>query len=192
VNDDGLVVGWSQSNGGYLFPTVWQTAPPDEDLALAHVPANVTTDATSPAGAVVTYPVPAPVDEDSPPAASVGCDPAPGSTFPIGTTAVTCTANDGDDSNGPVSSTLTVTVEGAAAQLEDLGSAVVGVGAGNSLTTKVQQAEIYDLSGDTAGACSTLNALVNELHAQSGKKISSAQAQALLAAVEQIKAVMGC
>src|SRR5205823_11589507 len=90
----------------------------DTDLGLTNVPSNITTNATSPQGAVVTYTPPTVVDEDSPlPTAS--CTPTSGSTFAIGTTTVTCTAIDPDDANSPVSQTFTVTVKGAAAQVND-------------------------------------------------------------------------
>jgi hypothetical protein len=80
----------------------------DTDLALSGMPANITANATSPARATVTYALPTAVDDK--PGASVSCDHAPGSTFPIGTTTVTCTATDPDDANSPVSQTFTVTV----------------------------------------------------------------------------------
>jgi hypothetical protein len=81
----------------------------DTDLALTGVPASITTDATGSSGAVVTYASPTAVDEggETP---TVGCDPASGSTFAIGTTTVTCTASDSDDANSPVQATFTVTV----------------------------------------------------------------------------------
>lgn len=82
----------------------------DNDLALTNVPANITTNATSSQGAVVTYTPPTVVDEDSP-LPPVNCTPASGSTFPIGTTKVTCTVTDSDDSNSPVSASFTVTVQ---------------------------------------------------------------------------------
>ncbi|HEX6553439.1 MAG TPA: HYR domain-containing protein [Ktedonobacteraceae bacterium] len=93
--------------------------PPDHDLALTNVPANITTNATSPQGAVVTYTAPTVVDEDSP-LPSVNCSPASGSTFAIGTTTVTCTASDSDDSNSPVSQTFTVTVNDTDLSLTNL------------------------------------------------------------------------
>ena len=84
--------------------------PPDNDLGLTNMPANITTNATSPQGATVTYTPPTVVDEDSP-LPPVNCTPASGSTFLIGTTTVTCTVTDSDDSNSPVSQTFTVTVK---------------------------------------------------------------------------------
>jgi hypothetical protein len=82
----------------------------DSDLALTNMPTNITTNATSPQGAVVTYTPPTVVDEDSP-LPSASCLPASGSTFVIGTTTVTCTVSDSDDTNSPVSASFTVTVQ---------------------------------------------------------------------------------
>jgi hypothetical protein len=81
----------------------------DTDLSLTNMPANVTTTVTSAQGAKVTYTSPTVVDEDTslPP---VSCSPASGSTFAIGSTTVTCTATDSDDTNSPVKKTFTVTV----------------------------------------------------------------------------------
>lgn len=56
-------------------------------------PSPITVDATSAAGAVVTYPTPTAIDNCGGPV-TVSCVAPSGSTFPIGTTAVTCTATD--------------------------------------------------------------------------------------------------
>jgi hypothetical protein len=82
----------------------------DSDLALVGLPANITTAATSPAGAIVVYKPPTAVDEDIPARASVFCTPKSGALFPIGTTTVTCTATDPDDSNNLVNASFTVIV----------------------------------------------------------------------------------
>ncbi len=82
--------------------------PTDNDLALTGVPANITTPATGPGGAVVTYTPPTTTDEGE--SAPVVCLPASGSSFPIGLTTVTCTATDADDTNSPVQAQFTVTV----------------------------------------------------------------------------------
>jgi hypothetical protein len=80
-------------------------------LELGAEPANITTNATSPSGAVVTYTAPPATDEaGQSPAPTVGCVPASGSTFPIGTTTVKCTATDSNDFNSPISATFTITV----------------------------------------------------------------------------------
>jgi hypothetical protein len=69
----------------------------------------ITVDMTSVVGTVVTYPKPASSDTVS--AVTVTCTPASGSTFPIGTTRVQCTAKDA--SQNSASCTFTVTVRGA-------------------------------------------------------------------------------
>jgi hypothetical protein len=89
---------------------------PDSDLALQNVPADITTQGTSPSGAVVTYTPPTASDEGGE-ASPVDCLPASGSTFAIGTTTVTCTATDSDDANSPVTATFTVDVTAAPTHL---------------------------------------------------------------------------
>jgi len=81
----------------------------DTDLGLTNMPANITTNATSSQGAIVTYTLPTVVDEDNP-LPTVSCTPASGSTFPIGTTTVTCTVSDSDDTPSTASQTFTITV----------------------------------------------------------------------------------
>ena len=71
------------------------------------LPANITTEATSPAGAVVTFSATANDNVDG--ARTVTCTPASGSTFPIATTTVNCSASDtrGNTANG----SFTITVQ---------------------------------------------------------------------------------
>lgn len=89
--------------------TVVDTTPPS-----LHMPANITVPQTSPAGAVVTFTATA--TDLVNPNPTVTCAPASGSTFPLGTTTVECTATDeiqivGDQRFSNVSKgTFTVTV----------------------------------------------------------------------------------
>lgn len=69
---------------------------------------NLTVTATSAAGAVVTYMAATAIDATSPPAINVSCTPVSGSTFAIGTTVVTCTANDQAGNEGTASFTVSV------------------------------------------------------------------------------------
>jgi hypothetical protein len=154
-------------------------------------PANITTDATGPSGATVTYPLPAVTDPDasSPPAAV--CTPPSGSVFPIGTTTVTCTATDSNDINSPASISFTITVEGAAAQLADLHQAVHGVGSGNSLASIVAIAEQQVSAGHPGQACLTLSGFIIEVKTQI-PLIPSATAAQLITDAARIQAVLGC
>ena len=85
-----------------------------------------------------------------------------------------------------------VHVSGAAEQLDDLADAVAGVGPGKSLTAKVAAIEDALADDDTAEACTTLNDFINEVNAQTGKKISTAVAASLIAQANGIRAALGC
>jgi lysophospholipase L1-like esterase len=69
------------------------TVDPDMPPALQDIPSDQVVDATSRFGAVVNFAPPTATDA-SDPNVHVICVPASGSTFPLGTTAVTCTATD--------------------------------------------------------------------------------------------------
>ena len=71
------------------------------------VPANVTVEATGPGGANGSYDTPTATDiVDG--TIQVHCDPASGSTFPVGSTTVTCTATDAHGNSASHSFTVTV------------------------------------------------------------------------------------
>ena len=96
---------------GVLPPSVtisWTSAASDTDLALTGVPGTLTVPASSKSGGIVTYTQPTATDEETPP--SVSCNHPSGSTFPIGTTTVTCSATDSDDTPSTVSASFNVTV----------------------------------------------------------------------------------
>jgi HYR domain/WD40-like Beta Propeller Repeat len=170
------------------FPSWQPIITADTTPPVITVPEPITVNAASPIGAVVTYSVTATDPDDA--VASLACLPASGSTFPIGTTTVTCTAT---DTHGNTSSaSFTVTVKGAVAQLTDLLAAVTGVGPGTSLADKITLVQSDLVANDLADACSTLTALINEVSAQSGKTIPSSQAATLIASVQQIRALLGC
>jgi uncharacterized repeat protein (TIGR03803 family) len=159
------------------------------------VPGTITANATSPAGAVVTFSVTALDNVDPNPA--ITCSPASGSTFPIGTTHVTCTATDA--SGNSADSGFDVVVLGAPQQTTSLIGLVqtfnVVQGINNSLDTKLQDAQAAIAaanSGDITSTCGYIGAFINEVQAQTGKKITASQASQLIAAATQLKAVVGC
>lgn len=179
--------GWGD-NGGSVSVTI---SPVDNDLALSGMPSDQTVNATSPSGAVVNYTSPTAVDEDLS-TVIVHCSSASGSTFPIGTTKVSCTAGDTDgDTNSPVSASFNITVLGASGQLAPLCTASHGVGPGTSLADKCAAAQAALAAGDPGDATSILNAYINELQAQRGKSIPASTANSLIAAAQQIVAVIG-
>jgi probable HAF family extracellular repeat protein len=193
VNESGQVVGWSDTAAGERHATLWQprdTAPPT-----LTVPADLAVNATSPGGALVAFSASAVDDVDG--VVPVSCLPASGSLFPIGLTTVSCTATATGDANSPVTATFTVTVNGATAQLQALLASVTGVGPGKSLANKVRQIQGDVAVNDTSDACATLAAFINEVNAQTGKKIQSgttlpSQAGSLIATASRIETVLGC
>jgi hypothetical protein len=70
------------------------------------VPAGVVAEATGPFGASVTYTASASDPDDA--VSSQSCSPASGSTFPLGTTVVNCTANDTHGNTGTAQFGVTV------------------------------------------------------------------------------------
>ncbi|HEX6553436.1 MAG TPA: HYR domain-containing protein [Ktedonobacteraceae bacterium] len=167
----------------------------DTDLGLSNVPASITTDATRPQGATVTYTPPTAVDEDSP-LPTVTCDHASGSTFAIGTTTVTCTVSDSEDTPSSVRASFTVTVKGAAAQVSDLINLVNSFGLPAdfqaSFDTQLQAVQTDLTNNNPTQACRDLTAFINHVQAQSGKGLTTSQANQLIAAAKQVQAVLGC
>lgn len=159
------------------------------------VPATITVNATSPSGAAVSYVVTATDAVDPNP--TVSCAPASGSTFPVGMTAVACTATDAFGNSATAG--FNVIVKGAPDQITALIALVqsfnIKQGIENSLDAKLQN--VFDAlnaakAGYMATACSKLGAFINEVLAQSGKALTTAQANQLIAAANQVKASLGC
>ena len=146
--------------------------------------------ATSPAGAAVTLDAQATDLVD--PAPTVVCVPPSGSVFPIGTTAVTCTATDA--SGNQDTGSFDVIVLGADDQVDDLLQDVIdgGIGPGGSMASKLEAVVDSLDSGNENSACGQLNALTNQVNAQAGKQLTQAEAAELLAAIQQIQSVLGC
>jgi YVTN family beta-propeller protein len=176
-------------NGGNTVSVITSTPATDTDLSLSP-PANISANASGPLGATVNYPLPTVTDEDT--TVTPTCTPSSGSLFPVETTTVNCSVSDNDDANSPATTSFTVTVKGAAAQLADLKSAVQLVGPGGSLVNKLIQVETFLASGDIADACGTLGALENQVQAQSGKSIPQNTATQVIIDAQRIHAVLAC
>jgi hypothetical protein len=101
------------------------------------------------------------------------------------------------DTAGPYTPDAQVTILVAVpvnvdALFDALHAAVTGVGPGHSLADKVALAKSYFDAGDTADACGTLNGFINEVKAQTGKKITPAQAADFIAQAQAIEALLSC
>jgi hypothetical protein len=158
--------------------------------------ADRTVDATSPAGATVTYAVSA--TDGANPSPSATCAPASGNVFPIGVTSVACTATDhvGNAANG----SFTVTVRGAKEQLVRLIEKVVNA---SSLSPTVKTQMIGKLQSLVSGfdptnakqkqaVCVALATFKTAVQALSGRGIPTVVASEWIADANRIRAVLGC
>ena len=92
----------------------------DKTPPVLNLPSNITVEATSTAGATVTYSATATDAVDTNP--NVVCTPTSGSTFALGTTTVNCTATDAN--NNQSSGSFTVTVQDTTAPVLSLPSTI--------------------------------------------------------------------
>ena len=154
-------------------------------------PSLVTADATSPAGASVTFSARATDNAGTP---SFGCTPPSGSSFPIGDTTVTCTATDA--AGNSTSKSFTVRVNGPAEQLNglaaDIQSSAIPPDRQGSLIVSLAAAEASFGAGNTNAGCNQLRAFENKVAAQSGKSIPADLAAELIASSDQAAGAAGC
>jgi HYR domain-containing protein/beta-propeller repeat-containing protein len=161
-------------------------APPDTTPPAISVPSDITTNATAPAGAVVTYTATASDLVDG--ALTAVCTPVSGSTFAVGTTTVSCSATDSGGNTGD--DTFSVTVLGAGEITSSLiDMAVASFQQGSALLRNV----FKSLSGgNTGAACNQLGAFLHKVEAQSGKALTVAEAAALTHSAQDARAALGC
>lgn len=152
-------------------------------------------DATGPSGAIAIFSPT--VSDNCSGAIAVSCTPASGSTFPIGSTSVSCGATDA--SSNQSSCNFTVSVTAAAGQISNLINTVqtfnLKQGISNSLDSKLQNIQTAlnaAQEGSVGSTCNQINAFINETQAQSGKALTVDQANQLITSANRIKAVIGC
>ncbi|MGH8598709.1 MAG: HYR domain-containing protein [Gammaproteobacteria bacterium] len=129
------------SASGSFVVTVQDTTPP-----VLTVPANITTPATSPAGAVVSYSVSAVDIADPNP--TINCAPASGSTFPIGTTAVACSATDQSGNSASAGFQVDVVDSVIPPTCRGVTATIVGTGGNDTLPGTPGPDVIVALGGD--------------------------------------------
>lgn len=120
----------------------------------------------------------------------VDCTPPSLGVFPIGLTAVTCSASDA--AGNEASASFGVAVRGPNEQLARLIAEVQGLGPGRSLARILQNAEASLERDDPQAACHLLGAFANEATSQSGMSVPAGQAAALVDAAGRIRAVLSC
>ena len=167
----------------------------DQQLSFANVPSTITGDATSPAGATVAYTAPTAFEGSEVENIPVTCVPASGSVFAINPprnfTTVTCTATDTEGSTS--TATFLVHVRGAAEQITNLIVVVDSIPGGKqSFEDQLDNALTDVNAGNISLACGDLSDFINHVRAQSGKQLTVGQANQLISAAAQIRAVLGC
>lgn len=155
-------------------------------------PAPMVVKATSPLGAVVSY---APAASDNCSVSTTTCAPPSGSVFAIGDTTPTCMAV--DPSSNQTSCSFKVHVKGAAEQIGDLITLVNGLdvssgGVKKALLAKLDAALASIQASNGNAACGSMQAFIDLVNAQRNKALSATDADALIAAATQIRAVIGC
>jgi hypothetical protein len=154
------------------------------------LPAGVAVDATSAAGAAVSYTATATDNLD--PAPKVSCTPASGATFAIGDTIVRCSATDagGNSANG----SFTVHVRGAREQIAALIAKTRAdlnlPGPGEPLVVHLQHAGAF-LADKPALACNFLTLYTAGVNTPPWL-LTAAQKADLVADATRIRAVIGC
>jgi hypothetical protein len=179
----------SDAAGHLSAPSNVVTVRIDKTAPILVTPVNQIVNATSPLGATASFPDATASDPGGSGVLAVGCLPPGGGVFPIGSTIVSCSA--ADIAGNTASGTFTIQVRGAADQLASLVLQVAGLGPGQSLGNKLRDVLALLAAGDPR-ACQVLGDFISEAQAQSGKKLTAAQAASLIAQARNIRAVLGC
>jgi hypothetical protein len=159
----------------------------DMEAPTIKVPAGMTVSATSPSGAIANYTT---LFSDNVRVADASCAPASGSMFPMGPTAVTCTAS--DDAGNRVSRSFTVTVVGPEEQLGDLIAYVLHLDLPNGTTNPlVAQLRAAFRSNNNHVSCNKMSDFI-DLVGKKGDPITDDEAEYMVGEATRIMAAMGC
>lgn len=147
----------SQSCGGYpssqfTLSNAIIVHTPDKTPPTLHLPANITIEATSPAGATVTFSASA--TDTNPTSPVVSCTPSSGFTFPLKTTSVSCEAT--DTAGNKATGSFGVTVKDTTSpNVVISGSNPLSLVVGDSFTAPVASAsDLVDIDVKTASVFS--------------------------------------
>jgi hypothetical protein len=149
------------------------------------VPADVTAYQNADAGGVVVFSATAQDAVDGP--IAVTCSPGSGSLFAIGTTLVTCSATDAQ--GNPAQASFTVTVLSTVDTLQLALVAVEDFQQAQQLLSNVLKSVDRD---NVEAACGQLEAFINMVSAEAGKKLTGEEAELLIRMASDARAALGC
>ena len=150
------------------------------------VPNPITVNATSPSGALVAYQLTA---TDNVAVTLIACTPLSGTTFPIGSTSVACTASDA--AGNKKSGSFDVNVVDAPTQEQSLIKYILALGLPDGVTNPLinQLIAAFDSSHDVS--CIKMNDFVN-LVLKKSRDLTPESASYMIRAAQQIIAVLAC
>jgi hypothetical protein len=151
------------------------------------LPGNMTVNATSPAGALVTYGASA---TDNVGVVSFGCNPASNTTFAIGTTSVSCNA--ADAAGNTASGGFNVKVLGAPDQIVNLIEYIRGMPLTDAQKTQLISVLQKALTTNMSGICSTIPKLITLVKMIPVRSLPADKAAHIIADLTRISAVIGC
>jgi hypothetical protein len=156
------------------------------------LPLPVTTDATAPTGAVVTYTATA--TDGSDPSPVVTCSPASGARFAIGTTTVTCKAT--DRAGNVATGSFAVKVTSAPEQITALTNQVLALlklpALATPLKIQLEAASKAVIERKPALACASMDLFIVAAKLVPTSALPAAARDKLVADAKRIKAVIGC
>jgi len=193
INKQGQIVGYGKKEGEGDW-RIFLLTPPDTTPPTLSVPAEIAKVATGSDGAVVEFANDISATDDVDDNVPVQCSPASGSTFPIGTTTVTCTAT--DDAGNTASESFDVIVKGATEQVTDLKEVIANLNLPAAITTSLsatlQQAQSSIEADNITAALEQFDAFIYQVKAQERRgTLTPQEAADLISSAEQIKVVLG-
>ena len=166
--------------------------PVDTTPPVLQLPGATTVDATTPAGAIVSYTASASDDQDPSPA--VSCTPPSGASFPIGSTTVACTAT--DVAGNRASGSFVVTVRGAPAQIVALVDKTLAYldapTLEATLKAQLEGAAAALIQNTKPAACKAMTLYIAAVRLAPASVLTAAEKADLVADATRIKAVIGC
>ena len=182
-------------HGNTASDTVVFTVNDNTPPVFTSCPVNITREATCPTGAIATYATPTATDNCGVATVTRTTGPASGSVFPIGTTTVVHTADDGHGNTATC--TFTVTVLTPQGVLQNLiasvnASSLTGTQK-NGLLAKLNAALSAINNGQTNVACPKLNDFINSTgNLINQGNLTAAQGNAWISSANNVRNTIGC